>query len=94
MTVKLRYKEPEGGPSRLLTTVLEVSETVWQDMDDDFRFACAVAGFGMLLRDSEHKGKASYDMVIELAKGALGRDEEGYRHEFVRLVEKASLMSR
>ena len=61
---------------------------------DDFRFAAAVTEFGLLLRDSEYKAKASYDQVLELAKNAFGRDEEGYRKEFVRLVESAKLMKR
>ena len=60
---------------------------------DDFRFAAAVAEFGLLLRDSEYKAQASYDQVIELAKNAFGKDEEGYRKEFVRLVENAKLMT-
>jgi Ca-activated chloride channel family protein len=46
-----------------------------------------VAQWGMLLRSSENKGEASYESVLNVAKGATGKDEHGYRHEFVRLVE-------
>ena len=52
----------------------------------DFRFAAAVAGWGMLLRDSEHKGLATFQMVLELAQAAKGDDPFGYRAEFLRLV--------
>ncbi len=59
---------------------------------DNFRFAAAVAEFGMLLRDSSFKGDASYDAVLALAKDAMGDDEAGYRLEFVHLVETADLL--
>jgi Ca-activated chloride channel family protein len=54
---------------------------------DNFRFSAAVAGFGMLLRDSEFKGSMTYNSVLSLARGAKGRDDDGYRAEFIRLVE-------
>ena len=56
--------------------------------DDDFRFASAVAGFGMLLRDSRFKGGATLDGMLELARGATGPDREGYRREFVAMAER------
>ena len=52
----------------------------------------AVAEFGMLLRDSGHKGEASYTHALEVARNATGKDEEGYRAEFIRLVEKCALL--
>jgi Ca-activated chloride channel family protein len=55
----------------------------------DLRFGAAVALFGMLLRDSPYRGDADYELVQELARGALGRDESGYRAEFIRLVALA-----
>ena len=61
---------------------------------EDMRFASAVAGFALLLRDSEHRGSASFEQVIELARGARGEDPEGYRGEFVGLVETARDLSR
>ena len=59
---------------------------------DDFQFAAAVAGFGMLLRDSQFKGIATYAAVTEWAQPAVGRDEFGYRAEFLQLVSLASGM--
>ena len=59
---------------------------------NNFRFSAAVAGFGMLLRESEYKGDLNYEKVTKMAKGALGEDTEGYRHEFLKLVEKSELL--
>ena len=56
---------------------------------DDFRFASAVAEFGLLLRDSPYKGNARFDAVIERANGAIGADPNGHRKEFVDLARKA-----
>ena len=86
MYVKIRYKDPDGATSKLLDHVV-MDETARPSTD--FRFAAAVAGFGMLLRDSEHAGDLSLHQVIEMAKGALGPDRRGYRQEFVRLAELA-----
>nr|MBP6478619.1 DUF3520 domain-containing protein [Chitinophagaceae bacterium]MBP7316440.1 DUF3520 domain-containing protein [Chitinophagaceae bacterium] len=61
---------------------------------DNFRFAAAVAQFGMLLRDSEFKSAASYTSVVEMARKARGNDDEGYRSEFIRLVESAQLLAK
>jgi Ca-activated chloride channel family protein len=84
MFVKVRYKEPTGRDSRLLTQVVVERPG---EASLDLRFASAVAAFGMILRDSEHCGDFALDDVISLARGALGRDPHGYRHEFVRLAE-------
>jgi Ca-activated chloride channel family protein len=89
LTVKLRYKIPNGDASRLLTHVVEEPARSLVDASEDLRFGAAVALFGMLLRDSPHRGDADYELVRELARGALGRDESGYRAEFIRLVALA-----
>ncbi len=86
MYVKIRYKEPSGARSKLLDHV--VMDRISRP-STDFRFAAAVAGFGMLLRDSPHAGDLTLPQVIELAEGALGPDRRGYRSEFVRLAEVA-----
>ncbi|MHB1329085.1 MAG: YfbK domain-containing protein, partial [Gemmatimonadales bacterium] len=86
-TVKVRYQRPEGSPSRLIEHPVR-QETARPSAD--FRFAGAVAGFGMLLRGSEHKGNASFDGVIAAARAAKGADTEGYRAEFIRLAEMAA----
>ena len=83
--VKLRYKLPDANTSRWLDHVVPSSR--FHSPSTDMRFAASVAAFGMILRDSEHRGSATLDDVIELARGALGRDEGGYRAEFVKLVE-------
>ena len=59
----------------------------------DFRFAAAVAAFGLVLRESEYRGTATLDQVLQLARGAEGRDADGERAEFVRLVESARSLS-
>ena len=87
LTVKFRYKKPDQDESIELIkivpdTVKSVSET-----PDDFRFAASVAMFGMQLRSSEFKGKTDYDQIIELASKAKGKDQDGYKSEFVRLVK-------
>jgi len=86
-TIKLRFKKPKGDRSRLVERI--VKNNVNRNTSENFRFSAAVAEFGMLLRNSEFKGAASYEGVRELAKSALGEDEQGYRGEMVRLVEIA-----
>jgi Ca-activated chloride channel homolog len=86
LTVRVRYKEPTGSTSRLLEApVPDRSGAASEDM----RFASAVAEFALLLRDSEHKGQASWEQVLSLARGARGDDRQGYRGEFVGMVETA-----
>jgi Ca-activated chloride channel family protein len=85
--VKLRYKEPEGSASRLL--VHPVRAGAAGPAGADQRFAAAVAGFGMLLRESEFRGGATWDQVLALARAGRGDDPSGYRGEFIRLVEVA-----
>ncbi len=89
-TVKLRYKPPQASTSRLFEQTVR-TETGAPSVD--FRFAGAVASFGMLLRDSEYKGRATFASVLAAARGARGADEEGYRAEFVRLVETAASLA-
>lgn len=92
MTVKLRYKQPDGDESILMVhPVLDESISLDQT-SDNFRFSAAVAEFGLLLRDSEFKGDATYEQCLELAQGSKGPDEAGYRAEFIRLVETVQLL--
>ncbi|HKR98717.1 MAG TPA: YfbK domain-containing protein, partial [Candidatus Dormibacteraeota bacterium] len=86
-TVKLRYKDPDGEESRLLTEV--VPDAPAPTMSDNLRMAAAVAELGMLLRKSEHKGEASYDEALQLARSVRSDDAEGYRADFMALVAKA-----
>jgi len=89
LTVKLRYKDPEGALSRLLATTVAAASEVGRT-SERLRFASAVAAFGMLLRESEHRGRADWPMVLELAREARGRDAEGYRAEFLELARRAA----
>ncbi len=89
LTVKARYKDPAGETSRLLSQMVRAEDRDIRQASDNLRFAAAVAAFGMLLRGSEHKGNATLELVRELAQRALGRDPNGYRAEFLELVEKA-----
>lgn len=93
MTVNLRYKPLDQEKSRLLSLPVKEDTADLAAAAGDFRFACAVAAFGMLLRQSEFIGDYTYDQVQALASGAKGGDEEGYRAEFVRLVETAGLLA-
>lgn len=86
-TVKFRYKKPKEDKSKLLVKAIPYEDNQPMEMSDNFKFSAAVAGFGMLLRDSKYKGNACYKSVINLASGSKGKDEEGYRSEFIRLVK-------
>ena len=89
LTVKLRSKAPDGDVSSLVERPFTDDGRAMAQASDDFRFASAVAAFGMLLRDSPWRGTATYDGVARIAKGAVGDDPRGYRREFIDLVAKA-----
>lgn len=86
-TIKFRYKKPDGETSLLMTEVIPFSSKTLESTSDNFRFSAAVAGFGMMLRHSEFKGSISYEQVLQMAKASKGSDADGYRSEFIRLVE-------
>ncbi len=90
MTVKLRYKQPDGDKSQLLTQVIKRSDR--SELSENLKFASSVASFGMLLRDSKFKGNSSFEMVQQLAKESKGIDDNGYRAEFIKIVELAELL--
>ncbi len=93
-TVKLRYKKPDGIVSKLITQRIKEDDIKKTDMSQNYRFVSAVIEFGLLLRDSEFKKNASYTNVIKRAKKAKGSDDDGFRAEFIRLVEAAELLSK
>ncbi len=93
LTVKLRYKEPQGSSSKLLAQALSGAPVAISNASPDFRFAAAVAQFGMLLRQSEQRGTATWVATEKLADGARGPDADGYRAELVRLVRLAAGLS-
>lgn len=88
LTVSLRYKAPNGDTSKLMEHPVE-ADSYHQEMSDNLQFASAVAEFGMVLRDSENKGKASLEHVMELAEPCVKADSDGYRKEFLQLVQQA-----
>ncbi|MCA1618924.1 MAG: VWA domain-containing protein [Acidobacteria bacterium] len=93
LTVKLRYKEPEGGASKPLNVGVPDRQASFRNASENFKFAAAVAEFGMLLRDSRYKGQSTFDGAAELARASAGADLRGHRAEFVRLVETAKTLS-
>ncbi|MBK5283867.1 MAG: von Willebrand factor type A domain-containing protein [Bacteroidia bacterium] len=92
MTVKVRYKEPQGSVSKLTTRAVRWSNTTIENMSENLKFASAVAEFGLILRNSPYKGKSNYNQVLNLARASKDKDEFGYRSEFIRLVEAAKLL--
>ncbi len=93
MTLKLRYKEPDASTSKLIKHKISEKD-LKQEFSTNFQWAVAVTEFGLLLRNSEFKGKASFENVIATAKEAKGTDLEGYRAEFIKLAEVAELLEK
>lgn len=93
MTIKIRYKEPGKFRSQKLEIPVNDSQLALNKTSDNFRFSAAVAAFGMLLTHSSYSNGYTYNQIAALAREALGKDPEGYRREFVRLVEAADLLS-
>ena len=93
LTLKIRYKAPSGILSHKLEFPLVDSGAAFAAASQDFKFAASVAGFGMMLRESPHKGAVTYDSVLGWAEDGLGDDSGGYRHEFLDLVKLAKGIS-
>ena len=91
-TVKLRWKAPDCDTSELAETPFAAAAAT-ETPSGDFRFASAVAEYALLLENSKFKGTASFSNVLERARAAKGADDEGWRAEFIRLVEAAELYS-
>ncbi len=92
LTIKLRYKPAASKTSVQIATSLEDNDRTLDQTSTDFRFSASVAGFGMLLKHSEHRGAFGWDDCLSLASNARGEDKNGYRAEFTRLVEMAQLL--
>lgn len=86
LTVSLRYKAPNGDTSKLMSYPVE-ADSYQKDMSPNLRFAAAVAEFGMVLRDSENRGNATYETVMQLAEPCVTMWSDGYRKEFLELVK-------
>jgi Ca-activated chloride channel family protein len=94
MNIKFRYKEPDANESKLIVHPLLDEKVPFDKTSENFRFATAVAQFGMLLRNSEFKGNATYEKVIRQANAAIGTDKEGYRTEFIKLVQNVQSLAK
>jgi Ca-activated chloride channel family protein len=89
LTLKIRYKDPDGSESKLISLPLTDREGTFSKATVDFRFAASVAEFGMILRNSPYRGNATVGEVIENAQASKGSDKNGYRREFIQLVQKS-----
>jgi Ca-activated chloride channel homolog len=93
MTVKFRYKKPNGSVSKLIVHPLLDENISIAKTSDNFRWSAAVAGLGMLLRDSEYVNDFKYEDVLQLAQNARGKDENGYRVEFINMVKSLNMLA-
>ncbi len=91
LTVKVRYKAPDGKTSKLMTHPV-LAQTDWDKRvtSEDFRWAAAIASMGMMLRDSAHRGNLSWKEVRAMAAGAVGKDVDGYRKQALELINAAA----
>ncbi|MBL9184543.1 MAG: von Willebrand factor type A domain-containing protein [Verrucomicrobiaceae bacterium] len=90
MTVKLRYKQPTGETSSKIELPVTDEGKTLEAASGEFQFSAAVAGFGLLLRDSSYKGTLNWEAVRKLALAGKGTDNLGYRGEFLQLIDKAA----
>jgi Ca-activated chloride channel family protein len=93
LTIKLRYKQPLGNTSALVQGSVKTGAIDINKASKNVQFATAVAGFGMLLKNSNYKQSTNYEDVLHLAQQSIGSDEFGYRNEFIQLVKKAASFS-
>ncbi|HEX5734296.1 MAG TPA: VWA domain-containing protein [Blastocatellia bacterium] len=94
MTVKLRYRPPSETTRHLIIQALADGDTEISSASENLKFAAAVAQFGLLLRDSKFKAKATFETCLDLARQAKSSDDDGYRGEFIELVEKSRALAR
>jgi len=93
LTASVTYVDPATSAPHSLTTIGEDRATPLPRTSTEFRFAAAVAEFGLLLRDSDYKGNASYSSVLDRTLQAAGPDESGYRQEFAKLIRRAKTLA-
>jgi Ca-activated chloride channel family protein len=94
LTVKLRHKKPDGDNSEVIERALTDNGAGFEKASADLKFAAAVAEFGMILRDSEHKGSGTLGAVLEWAQEGKGSDAKGYRAGFIELVRKTQALGK
>jgi Ca-activated chloride channel homolog len=91
-TVRMRYKKPDSNKSEKIEKVVLNTITPLTNISDNFRLAMGVATFGVVLRQSEFKGQATYTQAIALLKDIKTPDTEGYRGELIRLINTAQAL--
>jgi Ca-activated chloride channel family protein len=89
LNLRVRYKEPDGSESQLIEFPTKDSDVEFSKASADFRFAASVASFGMILRNSPYRGSSSMENVLRTATASKGPDRQGYREEFLQLVQQA-----
>jgi len=89
LTLKIRSKEPDSEKSVLSEYAVKDKPRKFSEASQDFKFASAVAAFGMVLRDSPYRGSSTFDSSLQWAKEGKGTDKRGYREEFIRLISRA-----
>jgi Ca-activated chloride channel family protein len=94
MNIKLRYKEPESETSKLLTFPVVNADKKWEEASDNFKLSASVAEFGLLLRESVYKQNSSFEQTLAIAKSVEGKDKNGYRSEFVKLIQDAESLEK
>lgn len=92
MTIKVRYKNPKESQSLYTSSIVYNNNAAYSTTSENFKFTLAVIEFSMLLRDSKFKGNTTYSEILKLANEGKGEDKDGYRSEFIKLVELASLL--
>jgi Ca-activated chloride channel family protein len=93
LTVKMRYKEPQGETSKLISRPLGGEDRSIGAASESLRWAAAVAQWSLLLRQSMQPGEVTWESTLQLARAARGKDEDGYRAECVRLMETAASLT-
>lgn len=94
LLVKVRYKRPQADQSEKIEAIISDAGSDFSAADSDYRFAAAVASFGLMLRGSNYRGSLTWDDVLEMAETAQGDDQHGFRREFCELVRTAKLLQR
>ncbi len=87
LTVKIRYKPPKDTVSILQEIPVTANAISLSKATGDFQFAASIVQFCMILRESKYLGNTNYNNVLDLARASKGEDKEGYRSEFIQLVE-------
>jgi len=93
LTVKFRYKEPDGKKSTLISKSISTKDITKDAKSDNLLLASSVAEFGLLLRQSKYMGQANYNDVIKRVRKTLKNDENGYRAELMKMMKTARLLS-